>query len=165
MSWFSRIFSSSVGALVEQVGNVVDRFHLSAEEKQRFKLELEALLQRRDSEIEETLRSELEAKERILVAELEQGDGFTKRARPTVVYAGLGFIFFNYALVPALGRLGGAEVPPLELPAEFWWGWSGIVATWSVGRSLEKMGNRNRFTQAATGSPASRLFLDEPAKG
>lgn len=112
MSWFSRIFSGSLGSLVEQVGNVVDNFHLSAEEKQQFKLELEALLQRRDSEIEQTLRSELEAKERILVAELEQGDSFTKRARPTVVYAGLGFIFFNYGLVPcprlAFGCRGGA---------------------------------------------------------
>lgn len=165
MSWFSRIFSGSLGSLVEQFGKVADNFHLSAEEKQQFKLELEALLQRRDSEIEETLRSELEAKERILVAELEQGDPFTKRARPTVVYAGLGFIFFNYALVPALGRLSGAEVAPLELPAEFWWGWSGIVATWSVGRSLEKMGARNRFTQAATGHPTGRLFNDELARG
>ncbi|MFZ0255386.1 MAG: holin family protein [Gammaproteobacteria bacterium] len=165
MSWFSRIFSGSLGSLVEQVGNVVDNFHLSAEEKQQFKLELEALLQRRDSEIEQTLRSELEAKERILVAELEQGDSFTKRARPTVVYAGLGFIFFNYGLVPALAWLSGAEVAPLELPSEFWWGWSGIVATWSVGRSLERMGAHNRFTHVATGSPASRLFGDELAKG
>lgn len=165
MSWFTRIFSSSFGALVEQVGNVADKFHLSGEEKQQFKLELEALLQRRDSEIEETVRSELEAKERILVAELGQSDRFTKRARPTVVYAGLGFIFFNYALVPALGRLSGAEVAPLELPEEFWWGWSGIVATWSVGRSMEKMATRNRFTQVVTGNPASRLLGDELAKG
>lgn len=165
MSWFSRIFSGSLGSLVEQVGKVVDNFHLSAEEKQQFKLELESLLQRRDLEIEQTLRSELEAKKDILVAELEQGDPFTKRARPTVVYAGLGFIFFNYALVPALGRLSGAEVAPLELPAEFWWGWSGIVATWSVGRSLEKMGARNRFTQAATGHRPRPLFDDELARG
>ncbi|MCK5380279.1 MAG: hypothetical protein KAJ81_02340, partial [Candidatus Latescibacteria bacterium] len=81
MSWFTKIFSGSVGTLVEQVGGVVDQFHLSGEEKQRFKLELEALLQKRDSEIEETIRTELQAKERVLVAELTQGDSYTKRAR------------------------------------------------------------------------------------
>lgn len=98
MDWLTKIFGGSIGTIVEQVGGVVDKFHLSGEEKQRFKLELESLLQKRDSEIEETMRAELQAKERILVAELTQGDSYTKRARPTVVYAGLAFIFLNYCL-------------------------------------------------------------------
>lgn len=41
MSWFSEIFSSSVSAFVEKVGGVIDGFHLSSEEKQKFKFELE----------------------------------------------------------------------------------------------------------------------------
>ena len=164
MSWFTKIFSGSVGTLVEQVGGVVDQFHLSGEEKQRFKLELEALLQKRDSEIEETIRTELQAKERVLVAELTQGDNYTKRARPTVVYAGLVFLFFNYCLVPVIAKLFGAVVEPVELPTEFWYGWSGIVGTWSIGRTIEKRGARNRLTSIITGSGTSRL-LDEEAKG
>lgn len=165
MSWFTKIFSGSVGTMVEQVGGVIDKFHLSGEEKQKFKLELEALLQKRDSEIEETIRSELQAKERILVAELTQGDKYTKRARPTVVYAGLGFIFFNYCLVPVLGRLFGTTMPPLDLPTAFWAGWSGIVATWSVGRSFEKSGAQNRFSRAVTGGVRSSLLDEDAAKG
>ncbi len=166
MSWLSKIFSGSVGSVVEQVGGVVDKFHLSGEEKQNFKLKLEALLQQRDSEIEESLRSELQAKERILVAELTQGDSYTKRARPTVVYAGLVFIFVNYVLVPVISDLFGTRMEAFQLPTAFWAGWSGIVGTWSVGRTLEKRGATDRVTRAITGSgPRSRLFGEEEAKG
>ena len=168
MSFISNILGGSVGKVVEQVGGVIDRFTLTGEEKQKFKLDLEALLQKRDSEVEETIRTQLQAKERILVAELQQGDSYTKRARPTVVYAGLGFIFFNYCLVPVISKISGGGIQPLALPPEFWYGWSGIVATWSVGRSMEKRGASNRFSRMVTGSTASRsslLFDDEPAKG
>jgi hypothetical protein len=165
MSWLTKILSGGVGTLVEQVGGVVDKFHISGEEKQRFKLELEALLQKRDSEIEETIRSELQAKERILVAELTQGDNYTKRARPTVVYAGLAFIFFNYCLVPIIGKLFTVDMPVLDLPKAFWVGWSGIVATWSVGRSFEKRGASNRVVRAITGSASSRILEDDIARG
>ena len=164
MSWITNLLGGSVGTLVGQVGGIVDQFHLSGEEKQRFKLELEALLQKRDSEIEETIRTELQAKERVLVAELTQGDNYTKRARPTVVYAGEGFIFLNYCIVPAIQSLAGVIVEPFELPTQFWAGWSGIVATWFIGRSAEKRGARNHLTRIITGSGTSRL-LDEEAKG
>lgn len=165
MGWLSEIFTGSVGSIVEQVGNVADKFHLSGEEKQRFQLEMEALLQKRDAEIQSSLRSELQAKERVLVAELSQGDNYTKRARPTVVYAGLVFIFVNYVLVPLLSRLAGADAQPLELPTEFWAGWSGIVATWTIGRSFEKRGISNVMTRAATGSSSHSRILDDQVMG
>jgi len=165
MSWLGKIFSGSIGGVVKEVGDVVDKFNLSGEEKQQFKLELEALLQKRDSEVEESLRTELGAKERILVAELSQGDNYTKRARPTVVYAGLFFIFFNYCLVPFIGTALGTPIKPLDLPPEFWYGWSGIVMTWSVGRSFEKSGTSNRLTRTITGSSPSRLLDEDVAKG
>ena len=168
MQWISKILGSGIGTIVEQVGGIVDRFHLSSEEKQKFKLELEALLQRREPELERTLRSEMQAKERILVAELTQGDSYTKRARPTVVYVGLGFIFFNYCLVPVLSHIFGDQTTTLqlELPPGFWAGWSGIVATWSVGRTLEKRGSQNRWTRLITGSKSIEGLTDDiTAKG
>ncbi len=162
MSWISKLLGGSLGSVVGEVGNVVDKFHLSGEEKQKFMLEMEALLQKRDSEIEQTVRSELKAKQEILVAELNQGDNYTKRARPTVVYAGLGFIVLNYCLIPLSGILfKGVAFPSMDLPAEFWLGWSGIVATWSVGRSVEKRGASNKMTRAITGSsPVANLLGD-----
>ncbi|KKL20404.1 hypothetical protein LCGC14_2455770, partial [marine sediment metagenome] len=89
MSWLGDIFAGSAKGLIGSVGAIVDDLNLSGEEKQQFKLQMEALVQKRDSEIEQTTRIELQAKERVLVAELQQGDKFTKRARPMVVYAGL----------------------------------------------------------------------------
>jgi len=164
MSWLSKILGSGVGSVVTEAGGVIDKFHLSGEERQKFKMELEALLQKQNSEIEETIRTELRAKERVLVAELAQGDSYTKRARPTVVYAGLAFIFFNYCIIPAIQSLAGVRVEPFHLPTEFWAGWSGIVATWTIGRTMEKRGARSRLTSIITGSRPSRL-LDEETKG
>ena len=166
MSWLSDLFSGSVGDLVKSVGSVVDDFHMSGEEKQRLKMEMQQLIQRRESEIEETIRSELKAKERVLVAELQQGDNYTKRARPTVVYAGLVFIFFNYVLVPTIQSLTGATIQSFELPVEFWAAWGGIVATWTIGRTAEKRGASSRMTRAITGSRQPTSILEEePAKG
>ena len=152
MSWLSSILGGGIGEIIGKVGGIVDNLNLSGEEKQQFKLQLESLLQKRDSEVEQTIRIELQAKERVLVAELQQGSTFTKSARPMVVYSGLAFIGINYVIVPIIGLLNGMTIPPLELPVEFWAGWSGIVATWSIGRSFEKRGTQNRVTSAITGS-------------
>jgi hypothetical protein len=165
MGWLSRIFAGGVGKVIGQVGGIIDQFKLSPEEKQKITIEMESLLQKRDSEIEQTIRAELGAKERVLVAELVQGDNYTKRARPTVVYAGLAFIFFNYCVVPTIQSLTGAEVEAFKLPREFWAGWAGIVATWSIGRSAEKRGARNRLTSAITGNGHSRLMDDDSVQG
>ena len=156
MGLVSKVFSGGLGSLVEQVGGVADKFITTGEEKQRFKLEMEGLLQRREAEIEASVRQAMSAKEKILVAELNQGDGYTKRARPTVVYAGLAFIAFNYCVVPLFG------LPPSELPQEFWLGWSGIVATWSVGRSFEKSGVSNKLVRGITGSRPVAADYDAP---
>ena len=107
MSWFSKLFAGGAGEVIDKVGNTIDRFHLSGEEKQAFKLELQRALMQRESEIEQTIRKNLEAKERILVAELQQGDTYTKRARPTVVYFGLVMIALNYFVLPALLLVSG----------------------------------------------------------
>lgn len=184
MSWFSKLFSAGVGEVVEKVGKTVDEFHLSGEEKQQFKLELQKALLQRDSEIEQTIRKNLEAKERILVAELQQGDNYTKRARPTVVYFGLLMIALNYFLLPAGLLLSGNkdlltlckssseenQSQKLEdcerttlfpLPEEFWVAWGGIVATWAVGRSYEKSNSSNRFSRAVTGNRQRGSLLDD----
>ena len=112
------------------------------------KLEFEKLATARLQILEEATREEMAAKTKVLVAELNQGDAFTKRARPMVVYAGLGFIAINHVLFPVLGRVLSAFFPSLafdtsplpDLPAEFWLAWGGICAVWAIGRTREKMG-------------------------
>mgnify|MGYP006284201893 CR=1 FL=1 len=164
MSWLSKIFSGTIGNTIKDIGGVVDKFVTSDEEKQQLKIEMQRLLQQRESEVEETIRTQLSAKEKILVAELQQGDSYTKRARPSVVYAGLIFIFINYVIVPAIQSIAGApEIEPFQLPGEFWAAWGGIVATWTIGRSAEKRGASSRLSRAITGNkkPGSILELDD----
>ena len=154
MGLLDSIFKASpVGAIVETVVGLVSSVITTPEDKAKFEAQkgdiavrMEEILQKRDSEMEQTLRTELEAKEKIIVAEMAQGDNYTKRARPTVVYFGLFLFFFNYSIVPLFG------LPQLELPAEFMYGWAGIVSTWSIGRSAERIGTRNRVVSAATGT-------------
>jgi hypothetical protein len=153
MSFISKILGGGAKQVLDGVDALIGRFKASPEEKQAFKLELEKLLQQRDAEIEETIRAELQAKERVLVAELQQGDSYTKRARPTVVYAGLVFIFFNYVLVPTVQSFApDVPIKPFDLPTEFWAAWGGIVATWSIGRSAEKRGAKSKTISLITGN-------------
>jgi len=141
MNWLSKIFGSGAKEVLSGVDGIIGRFKMSPKEKKDFKLQMEELLQKRDAEIEHTIQQELSAKENVLVAELQQGDNYTKRARPTVVYAGLIFIFLNYILVPVIQSISGANVEAFQLPTEFWAVWGGIVSpiTFSVRASSSRV--------------------------
>ncbi|MFC6441058.1 3TM-type holin [Bowmanella sp. JS7-9] len=155
--WLTSLLKGGLGSLVSDVANVADRFITTDEDKQRFAVEMETLIQKRESEMEQTLRANLQAKERILVAELSQGDTYTKRARPTVVYFGLFIIFINYVVVPLVNLWATGAATPFDLPSDFWAAWGGIVATWSLGRSYERAsGNTNKLSRLATGSSESQ---------
>lgn len=150
------ILAGPVKGLLSGVSEIFDEAKFSGEEKAAAKQKLAELELQFTTQFEETLRRELEAKERIIVAELAQDDKFTKRARPMVVYVGLGAFLFNYVIVPNLALLFGTILTPVEFPKEFWYGWSGIVATWAVGRTVEKRAmiqgkEVGRFTKILTG--------------
>jgi len=168
--WIKNIFAGGIGSLAEKLGGVADRFIHSKDEQAQFKLDMETLLQQAGSELEQTMRAELGAKERIMVAELTQGDNYTKRARPTVVYFGLALIAWNYSVVPFVGALTIYTVPLMPLPSEFWYAWGGIVATWSVGRTMEivatwsvgrtmeRRGAKNNLLTLVTGNKPTSLM-------
>ena len=157
MSWLSDVFAGGAKGVLDGVGSVVDRFVTTSDEKAAMKLELEKVVTARMAMVAQEANTQMEAKERVLVAELNQSDRFTKRARPTVVYMGLVFIGFNYCVIPLIQQFAGIAVKPFDLPSEFWYGWSGIVATWSLGRSVEKVGIQNKATKAVTGNKNSLL--------
>lgn len=80
-----------------------------------------------------------DSRSKVLVAELQQSDKYTKRARPSIIYVGLFVIVFNYVLVqPIMALFGHPDFVPINLPALFWATWGGITGTYSIGRSLEK---------------------------
>ena len=82
---------------------------------------------------------------------MNQGDSYTKRARPTIVYSGLLFIFFVHVLFPMVSWFKSTTLPELALPTEFWWAWTGVYSIWIVGRSTEKNGISNKVTSLITG--------------
>jgi len=161
MSWISKLFSGSIVELGEGVANIADRFIQSADEKAAFKIEMEKLLQARDAELEATIRTELQAKERVMVAELQSGDSYTRRARPTMAYFGMVVILLNYIILPWMGWMVKGTPPPIEMPAEFWYAWAGVVGVWSIGRTMERRGSQNELVNLVTGAkPKSTLLGD-----
>lgn len=158
MELFKKLFGKGITEVVSTVGDVVDRFTLTKEEKQEFKLQMQSSLMKLEGELEETYRKELDARQEIIKAEMAQGDLYTKRARPTIVYAGMLFIFLVYVLVPVIAYISGAsEMPKIDLPPEFWWAWGTVVGVYGVGRTAEKMGVTNKLTNFITGSGATNV--------
>lgn len=160
MSILKKIFSGSLSGVIDSVSGVIDKFTLSKEEKQEFKLEMQSKLMQMEKELEETYRTELEARADIIKSEMAQGDKFTKRARPTIIYGGLVFIFIVHVLVPVIALIAGtsaSQMPEIKLPDEFWWAWGTVVSVYGVGRSAEKMGIANKATQVLTGSGANKM--------
>ena len=171
MGIFDNVFGGGIGSIIDQTGRLIDQLQLSEPEKKQFQLQMEGLLQQRDAQVGDSARAEMDARQRAIVAELQQDDTYTKRARPSVVYAGLAFIFLNYVVVPGIQYLTGHAVVKctpagqdsschiesgITLPQEFWWAWAGVVGTWSIGRSFEKVGVSNRATRLITGSAPPR---------
>lgn len=127
MSWLTKIFSTGAkeltNSLMEGVGRISEA-HLG---KKELKLEIEKIVAHQQDRVMDQAITEISAKERIMVAELTQGDSYTKRARPTIVYVGL-----IGAIVDAIQSI------PFSLSPEFWYVWGSVCAVYSIGRTMEK---------------------------
>ena len=129
---------TGLGSVADFAGTLVDKFlpsKATAKEKNDFKLGIETALATRDA-----------AKRDVIVAEMNQDDKFTKRARPMLVYMGLAFIGLTEIVVPVGAWIASIfikdcpSVPDLSLPTHFWMAWGGTCSIWSIGRSAEKRG-------------------------
>ena len=138
---------TGIGSLADLASTVVNKFFpnkISEAERNKAELEMQKLFQDYETQI-------LDAKKNILVAELNQSDNYTKRARPSVVYMGLIFIAIVYIIFPIATFITKNEMPKLELPQEFWFAWGSVVSVWSIGRSYEKSGGTNSTIKKITG--------------
>lgn len=140
------------GGIIKEVGDVVDKFVTTDSEKLVLKNETARIVLAHVTEAETSIRAEMEAKSAVIVAEMQSGDDYTKRARPTVVYFGLVAIALNYIIGPWLAYLIGAASPSIELPDQFWVAWGGVVGIWFIGRSAERRGAQGRIIDAITGN-------------
>ncbi len=139
---------TGLGSVADFADTLVKRFlpeKMSEAEKAQAQIGMRQMIQGRENTL-------MDAQKSVLVAELQQGDAYTKRARPTVVYLGLLFIFMVHVAFPMITFWTSETAPDLKLPQEFWWAWTGICSTWVIGRSFEKQGVKNKVVGLITGN-------------
>ncbi|NOX34131.1 MAG: hypothetical protein GXP56_10420 [Deltaproteobacteria bacterium] len=139
---------TGLGSIADFAGGLLDRFFpkkMTEAEKKELQSKLATAIEERDVQ-RDSLKTE------IMKAELSQGDNYTKRARPTVVYMGLLFIFLVHVIFPMIAFFKNAAMPTLSLPPEFWYTWGGVCSVWMIGRTMERTGAASNIIQAITGS-------------
>lgn len=153
---------TGLGGAFDFAKGLLDRFwpeQASEEDKLAALKQMAPMLEQREQAI-------VEAKKSVLVAEMQQGDTYTKRARPTIVYAGLALIFLNWAVEAGLKIVSALQIDALDpaqietlrsvteisLPGEFWAAWSGVVGIYAIGRSAEKRGVTGKIVSMITGN-------------
>jgi len=151
MSILAKLFTGGASSLVSAVGDIVDDVVTTKEEKERIKLRFQQILNEREIEADKNYRAELQSRAEIIKAEMAQGDSYTKRARPSVIYAGLGFIFLVHVFLPSYAFFAERPTPDLTLPTEFWAAWATVVSVYAAGRSAEKRGAKDKITKMITG--------------
>ena len=153
---------TGIGTAFDFAKGVMDRFwpkQASEAEKLAALSALAPMIQERDDGL-------IQAKRDIIVAEMNQGDNFTKRARPSVIYMGLAFIGMVHVIVPCITKLIVAfkstsitaaqltaisSIGDISLPSEFWIAWGSVVSIYSLGRSAEKRGSVDKIVSMITG--------------
>lgn len=154
---------TGLGSAFDFAKGIMDRFFpKKATEAEKLEAinQIVPLIEGRDS-------AQLDAQKSIIVAEMAQGDNYTKRARPTVVYTGLAMIILVHVLIPgtinivSVFKFGSltvlqmaelAQLKELALPKEFWWAWTSVCGIWAIGRTAEKRGMSNKIIGMITGN-------------
>lgn len=169
-----------IGDIVKSSTKILDKFvedkGESEERKQAlimFESELRSNLEKASieaevrirSEIESSIRIEMESKAKIMEAELKQDDKYVKRARPTIVYS---YPFMLLLLLVASISFSAFGID-FNIPDEvegvlqsFSIAWGGVVGTYVIGRSKEKI---NDSTSNPTSSNSITGMMSAMFKG
>lgn len=162
LNWIKSAFTGSATEFVGAVGNVIDKFHLSPGDANALKTAIMDADTKRMAEVQSTIRTEIDSKSKIIVAEMNQTDKYTKRARPTLIYFGLIIIALNYLIFPLIYDIfADVKQWTASLPVEFWAAWGGAVSIWSIGRTAETMGKNNKATSTVTGQAVVNKLWDK----
>ena len=145
---------TGLGSVANLAKGLVDRFFppaMSETEKATAQIQIEQMLEQRETALIDLQRS-------VITAEMAQGDAYTKRARPSIVYFGLGAIGLVHVLLPVVAWLTltimgkPIALPTIALPEQFWLTWGGVCSIWMIGRSAEKRGQSGQMLSLIAGS-------------
>ena len=123
MSVLTSIGNILTGGLFDKASKLVDELHLSGEEKNEFKLKLEALLQEGDK-----------AARDVLVAEINGKSWLQRNWRPILMMVFTLILFNNYVIIPYV-----PDAKVLEFPSGFWGLLTVGVGGYIGGRTFEKI--------------------------
>jgi hypothetical protein len=157
MAWYDKIIGGGLGAMAEGAASIIEALQAGKIKKHEAEAMLQELKDRELARGHEDFKAELGAKERIIVAELQQGDTFTKRARPFVIYTGP-VIVFALAIMYYISWWKNTTMPPT--PDFILWylgAWAGYGSVYAFGRTKEKLGAGNSFTKLVTGASNATL--------
>ena len=144
---------TGIGSVADLAKGLVNRFFppaMSESEKAAAQIQIEQMLEQRETALIDMQRS-------VITAEMAEGDNFTKRARPSIVYFGLAAIGLIHVVLPVLAWLvltikgKPIELPQIALPEQFWFTWGGVCSVWVLGRSAEKRGQSGKMLSLITG--------------
>lgn len=155
-SLLARILGGTLGDSVKAIADAAHEFITTDKDREDFQLKVQQIIAARDSQIQAAELAELQARRDIIVAELQQGDAYTKRARPTIIYAGLAMMAWDYVLIPTLAWAAGAHLPQLGLPDFFWQAWGGVCGAYVLTRGAEKAGGFGPLLRGAAGITAAK---------
>ena len=137
-----------IGSIADLAKGLVDRFlppAMTGEQKAQAQIQMQEILEKRETTL-------IDAQKSIIVSEMQQSDNFAKRARPSLVYSGLLFIFLVHVAFPIVAFFTNKPMPSLILPTEFWYAWTGVCSAWIIGRSAEKKGATGSVISLLTGN-------------
>lgn|SRR5438309_4284979 len=140
----SSLTAGGISGIGDAFQKIYSTFKLTAEQKATIDQAVEAnkehiadLDAQYKIKVLDTDAAENETAGKNIRAEASSGDKFVERARPAVIWGGLGIIFWNYCLVPTFGHHW--SLSPAILPDLFWEIW-GIVCTGYVfARTADKI--------------------------
>ena len=132
MSFLTQLFAGGAKELASTITDGVANLKDSHLSKRELGLKIEEMVSKHNDGLLAKASELIKAKSQIMIAELQQGDAYTKRARPTVIYVGLA----------AMIAQGFGHYTHFVLPETFWYAWAGAVGVYSFGRSKEKINGR-----------------------
>jgi len=141
------LIGAGLGQTVSGVMDSVSRMSAGHLGKKELKLEIEKMMDGQADRLHGQVMAELGASERIITAELQQADLYTKRTRPMLLRRGFYLIAGDIGLrvvaahAIAIWKIETQTPPVSELELWFMGAWAALLGGYTAFRSIEKVGN------------------------
>jgi hypothetical protein len=141
--WLLKLFGGDIGDIFTKI---YGSFKLSPEKAAEFEAlkethaaDLAKLQLEMQERANDAITQEIEAASANIRAEATNGDKYTSRARPTFLYICNLILFWNYLIVPTMGRT------PVQFPEPLFWLFGSVMLGYVGARSWEKISGAGKL--------------------